>query len=30
VTAHEYDARHEVTLDMLNDARDWLAKIAPH
>jgi predicted esterase len=27
VTAHEYDARHEVTLDMLVDARSWLAGI---
>jgi phospholipase/carboxylesterase len=25
VTAREYDARHEVTLDMLVDARAWLA-----
>jgi predicted esterase len=27
VTAREYPARHEVSLDMLNDARDWLARL---
>jgi phospholipase/carboxylesterase len=26
IDAREYDARHEVSLDMLNDARDWLAR----